>query len=279
MSNQMKDALDYIVSNKKIRTVFQPIISLRDGSVLGHEALSRITHDCAIKNPDMLFTIAEKFNRLWDLELLCRTTALESAFKFMIPPYDKKLFINVNPNVMHDESYKSGFTKAFLDQYEITPSNVIFEITERNVITDLNGFKSTIDHYKNQDFKIAIDDAGAGYSGLNLIIDVKPNYVKLDMGLIRNVDQDRLKYALVKGMVEFSRASNILLIAEGIETFEELSTLVELGVQYGQGYFIQKPDDEIKEINTEVLTALESIIRRTVIRNPQSDVNVLALRY
>jgi len=259
MTNDKKDALDYIINNRQIKAVFQPIISLRDGSVLGHEALSRITCESEIKNPDMLFTIAGEYNRLWDLELLCRTTALEAAYKFMIPPYNKKLFINVNPNIMHDETYKKGFTKAFLEQYEITPNNVIFEITERNVITDMTGFKATIDHYRSQDFKIAIDDAGAGYSGLNLISDVNPNYIKLDMKLIRNVDEDSLKYALVKGMVEFSKASNIHLIAEGIETFEELNTLVNLGVQYGQGYFIQKPDSEIKEISADVQQALKTI--------------------
>ena len=158
MTNQMKETLDNIINNKQIRTVFQPIISLRDGSVLGHEALSRITYESEIKNPDMLFTVAGECNRLWDLELLCRTTALDAAYKFMIPPYNKKLFINVNPNIMHDETYKKGFTKAFLEQYEITPNNVIFEITERNVITDMTGFMATIAHYKSQDFKIAIDD-------------------------------------------------------------------------------------------------------------------------
>lgn len=259
MTDRRKEALDYIINNKQIKTVFQPIISLRDGSVLGHEALSRITCESEIKNPDVLFTAAGEYNRLWELELLCRTTALEAAFKFMIPPYSKKLFINVNPNTMHDETFKKGFTKSFLMQYDITPNNVIFEITERNVITDMNGFRATIDHYKSQDYKIAIDDAGAGYSGLNLISDVNPNYIKLDMKLIRGVNSDSLKFALVKGMVEFSKVSNIFLIAEGIETYEELDTLVNLGVQYGQGYLIQKPDEEVKEIRQEVLQELKKI--------------------
>lgn len=257
--DQKKEALDYIIGGKRIRTVFQPIISLRDGSVLGHEALSRITCENEIKNPDMLFAAAGEYNRLWELELLCRTTALEAAYKFMIPPYSKKLFINVNPHTMHDETFKKGFTKSFLEQYEIAPHNLIFEITERNVITDMIGFKAIVDHYKSQDYKIAIDDAGAGYSGLNLISDVNPNYIKLDMKLIHNVNKDSLKYALVKGMVEFSRASNIFLIAEGIETLEELDTLVNLGVQYGQGYFIQKPDTVVREICPEVLKALKEI--------------------
>ncbi|MDF2654441.1 MAG: hypothetical protein K0R19_915 [Bacillota bacterium] len=244
--------LSNIISNKEIMTVFQPIISLRDGEVLGHEALSRITCQTQIKNIEELFVLAGKYNCLWELEQLCRTKAFEAAFRFMVPPYDKKLFINVNPNVLHDETFQKGLTKEYLNQYQISPGNIIFEITERNIIKDLNGFIATVAHYKSQDYKIAIDDAGAGYSGLNLISDINPNYIKLDMKLIRNVNSDGLKAALVKGMVELSKISNIRLIAEGIESGEELETLIGLGVQYGQGYFIQHPDSVVKEIKAEI---------------------------
>jgi EAL domain-containing protein (putative c-di-GMP-specific phosphodiesterase class I)/GGDEF domain-containing protein len=253
MKEDIRDALDYIIDNKQIKTVFQPIISLKDGSLLGHEALSRITCDSGIKNPEMLFSAAGEYNRLWDLELLCRTKALETAYKFMIPPYSKMLFINVNPNTMHDEKFKKGFTKEFLYQFQMQPQNLIFEITERNVILDMGGFLSTIDHYRSQDYKIAIDDAGAGYSGLNLISDIHPNYIKLDMKLIRGINSDNLKLALVKGMVELSKESQINLIAEGIETYEELETLIGLGVQYGQGFFIQKPLEEVFDISDEII--------------------------
>ncbi|MHB8132428.1 MAG: EAL domain-containing protein, partial [Mobilitalea sp.] len=274
MKDNLKDSLEYIINNKQIKTVFQPIISLRDGSILGHEALSRITCESAIENPDMLFSIAGEYNRLWDLELLCRTTALEAAYKFMIPPYSKMLFLNVNPNTMHDENFRTGFTKEFLMQFQMKPQNVIFEITERNVILDMNGFLSTIDHYRGQDYKIAIDDAGAGYSGLNLISDINPNYIKLDMKLIRGIDSDNLKYALVKGMVELSKASQISLIGEGIETYEELESLINLGVQYGQGYFIQKPMAEVPEINDEVI---QTIMAMNLKNNQKSLVNIAGI--
>lgn len=259
MSDQIKEALDYIINNKKIRTVFQPIVSLRDGSIYGHEALSRITCESEIKNPDMLFTAAGRYNRLWQLELLCRTKALEAAYVFMIPPYSKKLFINVNPYTMHDDTFKRGFTKDFLKQYNIDPKSIIFEITEKNVITDINSFKSTIVYYKSQDYSIAIDDAGSGYSGLNLISDVNPHFIKLDINLIRGINKDRLKFSLVKGMVEFSKASNISIIAEGIETYEELETVINLGVQYGQGYYFQKPEEDIRAIDQFVLMSIMEI--------------------
>lgn len=265
MTERIKEDLDRIIRHRSIKTVFQPIISLRDGTIFGHEALSRITSDSVFHDIGKLFEYASLECRLWDLELLCRTTALEAAFKFMIPPYDKKLFLNVDPNIMHDDSFRKGFTRNFLDQFEIFPENIIFEITERNMIRDFNNFMQTIEHYKGQNYQIAIDDAGAGYSGLNLISHIHPHYIKLDMKLIRGIDTDHLKYALVKGMVEVSKVSGISLIAEGIETQEELETLIHCGVQYGQGYLIQKPSDRISEI-------LEDLRRKVLQLNQKHNV-------
>lgn len=177
----------------------------------------------------------------------------------MIPPYSKKLFINVNPNVLHDESFQMGLTKEYLSQYQLSSASVIFEITERNIIRDIDSFVATVDHYKIQGYKIAIDDAGAGYSGLNLISDINPNYIKLDRKLIHDIHNDNLKAALVKGMAEVSKVSGISLIAEGIETEAEMETLIELGVQYGQGFFIQYPDAEVKDIDPAVIKRIHEL--------------------
>lgn len=262
MDEKMRPELDKIIDGKYIKTVFQPIVSLRDGSVIGHEALSRITCESSIENPEELFQIASESSRLWDLELLCRTTALHTAYLNTDYAYDKKLFLNVNPNVMHDVKFREGFTKEYLKQYGAVPENIIFEITERKAASDMVGFQGTVSHYKDQNYKIAIDDAGAGYSGLSLISDINPHYIKLDMKLIRNINNDSIKFALVKSMVELSHVSNISLIAEGVETREELITLIELGVQYAQGYFLQKPSEDVKEVNADALEILNEINRK-----------------
>lgn len=262
MDAKLKIDLDRIIDEKQIRTVFQAIVSLRDGTVVGHEALSRITCETGIANVDQLFAIAGESDRLWDLEQLCRTTALRSAFHGGADENARKLFLNVNPNIMHDEKFRHGFTKEYLKQYGILPDNIIFEITERNAVEDISGFRGTIDHYKEQNYHIAVDDAGAGFSGLNLISDVHPHYVKLDMQLIRDIDRDSMKYALVKSMVELSRMANIQLIAEGVETGDELATLINLGVQYAQGYFIQRPQSEILVPVPEVLSRIIELNRR-----------------
>ena len=123
-----------------------------------------------------LFKYAQKFNKLWELEFLCRSKAFEAAFKI---ESEFKLFLNVNPNIMQDVQFRKGFTKEYLEKFAIDPKRIIFEITESEAINHLDDFIKTIDNYKEQDYRIAIDDAGAGYSGLNLISDIHPNYIKL----------------------------------------------------------------------------------------------------
>lgn len=250
----LRKNLDEILELSQIKTVFQPIMSLRDGTVLGYEALSRGPIGTPLQNPDAMFTVAKECGKLWELEQLCRSKALETVFK---TAGTIKLFLNVNPYVIHDEKFKRGFTIEYLRRFNIDPDSIIFEITEHSAVDDIDAFKRTIDHYKEQNYHIAIDDAGAGYSGLNMIADIHPHYIKLDMNLIRGIDSDELKKSLVKSLQEFARISNIHLIAEGIETLGQLNTLIDIGVNYGQGFFIQRPDANIKPIDSTVLCAVK----------------------
>ncbi len=253
---QLYSQLESILKNENVKPVFQPIISLRDGSILGYEALSRGPAGTPLQNPDTMFSVARECGKLWELELLCRSKALESVYKQNTPI---SLFLNVNPFVIHDEQFMKGFTKDYLKKYNINPKNIFFEITEKSAMEDMTGFKQTIEHYKNQNYKIAIDDAGAGYSGLTMITDIHPHYIKLDIKLIHDIDKDEYKKELVKSLYEFCRVSNVFLIAEGIETKEQLSTLINIGVHYGQGYFIQKPQELIAPLKEDVLTAIKTI--------------------
>jgi diguanylate cyclase (GGDEF)-like protein len=248
-----KALLNEIIRNADIRSVFQPIVSLRDGSVLGYEALSRGPKGTELENPERLFAAAEQHKALWDLEWLCRSKALSAMRDSRT---GATLFLNVNPSVIEDEKFQQGVTRETLSRYDINPANIIFEITEKSAVSNMTEFKQIIRNYKDQDYKIAIDDAGAGYSGLNLISDVRPHYLKLDMNLIRDIDKDSVKQALVRSMQEFARITGTFLIAEGIETLSEMQTLVHIGVHYGQGYFIQRPDPEIGSISPEVVGAI-----------------------
>ncbi len=254
----LNEQLQQVIADGQIRPLFQPIVSLRDAEILGYEALSRGPSGTELESPDMLFTLAERFQCLWDLEWLCRTKALEA---FQASGAKTRLFLNVNPNVIEDVKFKTGFTRDYLKTFSINPEGLVFEITERQAILNNGEFKKVISHYKEQDYKIAIDDAGAGYAGLNLISDVQPHYLKLDMNLIRGIDKDTVKQALVKSMQEFSRITGTYLIAEGIETVAELETLILFGVHYGQGFFIGRPG-AVAPIRPEVIHTIIDINER-----------------
>ena len=165
---RMKDDFSDIIEKKRIKAVYQPIVSLRDGKVIGYEALSRIINPKEITDTEELFVLAGMYGKIWELEQLCRIKILEKYSKFK-DVKNTKIFLNVNPRVIHEKNFHAGFTKGTLKKYGISLESVVYEITERNSTDDLKGFKDAIKHYKDQGYTIAIDDAGSCYSGLNLI--------------------------------------------------------------------------------------------------------------
>lgn len=242
--------IDKLIKNETVFPVYQPIVSLTTGDVLGYEALTRITPDGEndeVANTPIrdLFQTAEQSGQLWDLEQLCRRKALEGAKEI---PKGAKLFLNVSPNVIHDNQFRSGFTSTHLKKYGISTTDVIFELTERMAIEDMDSFKAAINHYRRQGYETALDDVGSGESGLNTLLDLSPTYIKLDMHMIRDVEKHHIKRTLIKSFVQFANTSNITLIAEGIETLRELTVLTELGVAYGQGFYLSKPTASLKGI-------------------------------
>lgn len=241
--------LENILQNEDIITVYQPIVSLINGNTIGYEALSRGPHKSTLQYPDKLFEAARNQNKTWELELLCRVKAIQRAKDIK---EDELLFINVDPYIFRDEKFEKGLTKEFLSKHNISSQNIIFEITEKTAIEDYYTFKKALNNYIDQGFKIAIDDTGAGYSGLKTISETRPHFIKIDMDIIRDINRDTFKQALIEAFVKLSSATNMRVIAEGIETEEELATLINLGVYAGQGYFLSRPDSKMKGICDEV---------------------------
>ncbi|MBN2796593.1 MAG: GGDEF domain-containing protein [Clostridia bacterium] len=238
-----------LLQKGQITTLYQPIVDIGNGNILGYEALSRGPENSLLNSPLVLLSIAELLNKTWELERLLRIKALENAT--FTDQY--LLFLNVDPNVIKDQKFKSGFTKENLRKMNISPGAIVLELTERSAINHYEDFKNVLKHYTNQGYSIAIDDAGSGYSGLKTLYEVYPKYMKIDMDFIRNINSDTFKQAIVKALIETAKIANIKTIAEGIETPEELRTLIRLGVDYGQGYYIQRPKQSIESISENVL--------------------------
>jgi len=238
-----------ILDGEYIRPVYQPIVSLQNGVVFAYEALSRITRPNCHLNIDELFEMAKKNQKLWELESLCRAKALKGACE---KPARMKLFLNVEPNIIYDPEFISGFTQEKLLKLGLNSEDIIFEITEKTAVISPGVFKKALSHYQNQGFKVAIDDFGLGYSGLARICSFSPDYLKIDMSIVRGIDKDKKKRSVVSSIVRLCREVNIEVVAEGIETEEELETLIELDVDYGQGFFLGRPDEKFQSLRGKV---------------------------
>jgi len=274
--------LKKVIDNKSIRTLFQPIIDLKNGQILGYEALSRGPEGSELESPYRLFTLARKYNMLFSLEQVCREKALLNSESITT---GTKLFLNVDPGVIYDNSFKAGITKEIIDNIHISQEDIVIELTETTCIDDYQGLSLALDHYKQQGYQIAIDDTGAGYSGLQSIVSISYNYIKLDRSLIQNIDREPIKQALLESFMRFARRINSKVIAEGIETMAELDTLLAMGVDYGQGYLIARPQqkvacnldivDYILEKNKELLESniIGKISKRNVTVDISTDMN------
>lgn len=220
-----------------IETVYQPIIELKTGKRIGYEALTR---DVRLKplSPEALFDKARRQGRLFELEILARQRAIHNRPPF---PPDGKLFLNVAPDVLLDPMYQEGLTLKELASVGLLASSVVLEVTERFQIYDPPSLATTIVHYHHQGFSIALDDFGSGYANLNLLAQIAPRYIKLDRQLISGIAQRPRQQHIVQAMIAFAQASHCHLIAEGIETYEDLIWLQQMDIELGQGYYLGRP--------------------------------------
>ena len=249
ITTEIKNQMMEILKNKEIKSVFQPIVSLKTGTVFAYEALSRITlKKCAFNIGDA-FDIAQEMNCLWALERLCRVQSIKSASR---KPENVKLFLNVDPNIIHDNDFKCGVTHEKLKKNNLECSDIVFEATERSAINDLETFRASVRHYREQGFTIAVDDAGSGYSGINRIFEVNPKYIKIDIEMIKDIEKDELKQSFIAALSQFANDSGISLIAEGVETYAQLKTLISLNVDYAQGFYLAKPNEKFIPVSDEI---------------------------
>ncbi len=226
------------LKSNQVSTMFQPIIDLTTGKLFGVEALSRGPAGSPFESPLALFPAAEQAGCLFQLEHLCRRQAITIAAGQGLRG---KLFLNINPQVVNDPAFEAGTTMRNLEILGFNPNNVVFEITERQAISDYASFCRALEHYRCQGFMVAVDDAGAGYSSLQAISELRPDFVKLDMSLVRDLNSNPVRMAICEALIGLAHRIDARVIAEGIESGEELRTLASLGARYGQGYFLGRP--------------------------------------
>ncbi|MDR7080592.1 EAL domain-containing protein (putative c-di-GMP-specific phosphodiesterase class I) [Neobacillus niacini] len=237
--------LQKIIENQALDTFFQPILKLSSGETIGYEALNRPTATNLFTNTESFYDFVGQTNQVFLFECFCRNISLK-RFMERYKERNSLIFINIHPNVLLDSTYHSGETLQLLSGLGIEPKQVVFELTEKSAVTDFKLFEKVLSNYRAQGFRIAIDDVGSGYNSLKTLVYLKPEFIKLDKSLIQNIDQNKEQQQLVKLIIDYAKQSSTEIIAEGIERMEELAFICEQGVDYGQGFALGKPKEEVK---------------------------------
>ncbi len=213
---------------------FQPIVDIRTHTVFAYEALARGLNG---QGAGEILGQVNEDNR-YQFDQACRVKAVGLAARLGI---DCHVSINFLPNAVYEAATCIRATLEAAQQHRFPTERLIFEITENERVVDREHLKRIIQEYRRRGFKTAIDDFGAGYAGLNLLAEFQPDIIKLDMELVRRIDTDPVRQAIVQGILGVCKALNIEVVAEGIETVEEFQLLRSLGIYYFQGYMFARP--------------------------------------
>jgi EAL domain-containing protein (putative c-di-GMP-specific phosphodiesterase class I) len=237
--DQRARGLDAIIGGHQVVTLFQPILDLRTQAVVGHEVFTHGPEGTPYEEAERLFALAERTGRLVELERLARARALGSARRVL--KSGEKLFLNTSTRALLDADVAGpGFLKLVTES-GLKHEEVVLEITERMTKEERGPYQEALLALKRQGFGIAIDDMGAGYSSLQSLVDLEPDYLKFDISLVRGIDRSSIKKSLLETVVDLSGRIGAQVVAEGIEAEAELTTLREMGVPLGQGRFLSAP--------------------------------------
>lgn len=243
--------LEALIVGELVDPVYQPIVCLRTGAVVGHECLSRPAKGSGFASAGELFDAAAQADRLWQLEDLTRRRGFGGIAGWMgtqdaegargVDGAGSLLFINCSPRVIADERLAASLGEAIAALPAIARERAVIEITERHWHEDEDAVLGRIDALRTIGCQVALDDVGADGAGFGRLLSIRPDWIKIDRRLISNIDRDRQRRRLVGFLVEFAADTDARTVAEGIERDEEFRTAADLGTTCGQGYLIARP--------------------------------------
>jgi EAL domain-containing protein (putative c-di-GMP-specific phosphodiesterase class I) len=232
------EQLQDILLRERVLVAYQPILRLKEGTVMGFEALSRGPRGSGLDTARALFDAAEEHNLLVELDRLCRRRALLNSGRV---PSNAKVFVNTLHATMNDPQFRGKPVIDLLDKAQLSPDRIVIEITEKLVIENYGLFRDNMAYFTDLGMSFAVDDVGAGYSGLESIARLKPSYLKIDIGLVRDVHVSMVNKAMVKAIISLGHGIGATVIAEGIHSEDEAQALRAMGVDFGQGYYLARP--------------------------------------
>jgi EAL domain-containing protein (putative c-di-GMP-specific phosphodiesterase class I) len=227
-----------VIAHQQISILYQPIWDIVDRRPIGVECLSRFSATPS-RSPDKWFNEAAEIGHGIELELAAVSIALGALSRFSPDAY---LAVNVSPETILSGQLENALEKFVLER-------IVLEVTEHAHVADYEALLARLAPLRQQGLRLAVDDAGAGYSSLQHILHLQPNLIKLDIALTRGIDLDPARRALAAALIRFARETGAKIIAEGVETYGELETLRGLGIVAAQGFFLTRPqpaDEAVK---------------------------------
>lgn len=229
--------VDELIKKKLVYSHFQPIVNTQE-EVFAYEILSRFNkEDGTAVYPNEAFLAAKNRGRLYALDKLCRMTAVRNARSLK----DKKAFINFIPTSIYSPEACLKSTMQIANLLGVDPSQIVFEVVETEQVEDMNHLKRILAYYKEKGFDYALDDVGEGYSTLEVLEEITPKYMKLDMQYVQGVADDLKKQQLAKQFLHKALEIGSIPLAEGVESREDFEWLKQEGYQLFQGYLFGRP--------------------------------------
>lgn len=237
-----------ILTEQRLTVHFHPVLESENLTVVGYETLVRgVRRDGTLISPKQLFELAEETDTLFYLDRFCREMSVKMAAVKKLNHY--KIFINFVPTSIYDPVSCLRSTIEWAKCLELSPSNLVFEVVESYRVSDIEHLKNVLNYYRANGFLVALDDVGSGYSNLNVLVNLKPDIVKIDREIIRNIHNDELKQSVFKAIIMLSKESQIRTLAEGVETVQEYE-FIRKHVDFVQGFLFAKPNPEpIRQID------------------------------
>ena len=237
-SRRRRKQIFELVIERKLYSVYEPIVEVASRTVYGYEALARGPDGTELHSPATLFAMATEQDLVFQLDCLCRQSGLDGARDL---PGGAKLFLNVRPSSIHDPNFRAEALERTLQRCQLSPSDVVFEISEQESIANFDIFREVRDYYGKLGFQIALDDVGAGYASLESVMELAPEFIKVDRAFCTKIDEDPARQQLLRALKSLADRIGARIIGEGLDTIEELETLGRIGIDFGQGWLFGKP--------------------------------------
>jgi Amt family ammonium transporter len=261
-TNELSAAIARVVTDRLVRPVYQPIVDLTTGRVIGFEGLSRPTAESGFADPGSMFTAAEAVGRTVELDLSCLHAVVAGARKL---PTEQMLTINISPRTIEAPHFSADALMSMLARYSIAPERVVVELTERERVEDVNRLQANLGALQRFGLRVAADDVGAGNAGLRLLSQMRFDIVKIDLSLVQEGTTRDTAHAVLRSLRELAGRWHAWVIAEGLETVSQLRMVRELGIGAGQGYLLARPmpDPSMLSVDLATIEAGGLVLSRT----------------